>query len=104
MQGHCWLKSTNQIVLLYTRQDLTMQKYAVWLVIVSLDSYESAVFELNYESIPERKSVRGFHVSTVFDFCPTTIGMNHVESSFVLYGRDGCCVGNLPSEMSCLQN
>ena len=71
---------------------------------MSLDSYESTEFKLNYESVPEKKSVKGFQMSTVFDFCPTTIGMNHVESSFVLYGGAGCCVGNLPSEMSCLQN
>jgi hypothetical protein len=90
-------------VLVYTRKDLTEQ-YAVWLVIVSLDSFESCLLQLSYETVSERKSVRGIQESTVFDFCPTTIGMNHVESSFVLYGRDGCCVGNLPSEMGRLQN
>jgi len=35
-----------------------------------------------------------------FKFAPTHITLNIIETAFIIYGSNGICVGNLPTEIS----
>lgn len=76
--------------------------------LVDTDKTPISLHKLTYERAAERNDGKGgkwgFLMSSSFDFAPSGFTLNQVETSFVLYGRGGICVGNLPSEMSKLES